>query len=116
RGWEVVAFDNLSVGSVEMLPRSSRLRFIEGDIRDEAAVSEAIGRTTAVVFHFAAPTDVRTALERPRHDIDHGVCGTQSVLEAMRSAGVRDIVYASSSCVYGSGLPQPVSEGMGPLV
>jgi UDP-glucose 4-epimerase len=115
RGWNVVAFDNLTVGTVAMLPENSRLRFIQGDIRDEAAVRDAI-RGCEIVYHFAAPTNVRTALQMPRHDIDHGVNGTQSVLEAMRVAGVGKIVYASSSCVYGSGLPQPVSEEMGPLV
>ena len=59
RGWAVRAFDNLSLGTVERLPASAHLQFVRGDVRDEVAVREAV-RGCDVVFHFAAPTDVRT--------------------------------------------------------
>jgi UDP-glucose 4-epimerase len=114
-GWAVRVLDNLSVGTAQAVSGFDRATLIEGDIRDEAAVTAAVNGCE-VVFHFAAPTDVRAALENPRHDIDHGVLGTQTVLEGMRRHEVNRLVFASSSCVYGSGLNQPVSEAMGPLL
>lgn len=111
RGCHVRTLDNLSVGTPEMLPGGD---LEVGDIRHAEDVERAL-RGCNLVVHLAAPTDVRKALTDPYYDMDHGVHGTQMVLEKMRAEGIRDLIFASSSCVYGSGLPSPASESMGPL-
>ncbi|MDH7568013.1 MAG: SDR family NAD(P)-dependent oxidoreductase [Armatimonadota bacterium] len=114
-GWEVVVYDNLSVGNPAALPACRRISLIQGDVRDQARLRSAVADCD-LVYHFAAPTDVRAALKDPHQDVDQIIGGTHTLLEAMRLGGVRRVVCASSSCVYGEGLPQPVSESSAPLL
>jgi len=112
---QVKVLDNLSVGTRECLPADPRVQILVGDIRNLGDMREAV-EGVEVVFHFAAPTDVRKALTDTRHDVDHGILGTVNVLDCAQAAGVGKLVFASSSCVYGSGLPLPVAENAGPLL
>lgn len=107
--------DNLSVGRRECLPETDRVVFFKGDVRDMDSVTAAFSEIDTL-FHFAAPTDVRTALTQPRVDIEHGVIGTQNLLERARQISCKRFVFASSSCVYGDGLVLPVAEDAGPLL
>jgi UDP-glucose 4-epimerase len=98
RGDGVVVLDDLSSGRRENLNESAR--FIEGDVRDPAAVEEALAGAE-VCFHLAAQADVRVSVERPDFDCEVNVLGTIRVLEAARSHGV-DVVFASSGgAIYG---------------
>lgn len=100
-GHEVVVLDNLSTGTRESLglPRP-RLSLVEGDVRDPAAVAAAVAGCE-VVFHQAALAAVARSVESPAEVHDVNVLGTFHVLEACRRAGVRRVVFASSSSVYG---------------
>ena len=76
------------------------LPLVEGDIRDAAAVAEALKGCDAVV-HLAAKAGVRPSFADPVGYADVNVRGTSVVLEAALAAGVRTFVAASSSSVYG---------------
>lgn len=78
-----------------------RISAMVADIRDEAVVSEAVGRASAV-FHLAAQVAVTTSMTSPMDDFDVNVRGTLHVLEALRRRGERvPVVFASTNKVYG---------------
>jgi len=84
---------------------------VEGDIRDEALVERvfAEGRFDQVV-HLAARAGVNPSIERPLLYESVNVAGTLTLLEAMRRHRVPEIVFASTSSVYGELLKTPFSE------
>jgi UDP-N-acetylglucosamine 4-epimerase len=86
---------------------ASRLSVVEGDIRDRDACARAV-RGIEVVLHQAALGSVPRSIERPLDTHAVNVTGFLNVLDAARAAGVRRVVYASSSSVYGDhpGLPK----------
>lgn len=90
--------------------RESGARVIEGDLRDPADVERALGDGCDVVVHLAARAGVRPSLEQPGLYADTNVRGTINVLEAMRARGLKKIVFASSSSVYGGQNKVPFSE------
>jgi UDP-glucuronate 4-epimerase len=108
-GAEVAAYDNFdSYYSRELKERnaspliSAGVRIMEGDIRDEALLKRSIySFAPDVVVHLAARAGVRPSLEDPKLYVDVNVYGTIKLLEIAREAGIRKIVFASSSSVYG---------------
>jgi UDP-glucose 4-epimerase len=114
-GCAVRVIDNLSTGSVENLAGiRDDIEFIEGDLRDERAAARATAGAE-VVFHLAALPSVPRSLADPWGSHDHNVNGTMRLLEAARAAGVRRVVYSSSSSVYGDTPVLPKVETMAPL-
>jgi UDP-glucose 4-epimerase len=108
-GVRVSVLDNLSSGKRSNLPQHERLRLIEGDIRDPAAVGMAMQGVTHVL-HLAAQVSVRASLQDPAASASHNVAGFLNVAEAVRGrAGVR-LVYASSAAVYGVPASLPLDE------
>ena len=116
-GDRVRVFDNLSTGSRDNLAFGTRhgsaLELREGDIRDLDVIAAA---TTGadVVFHQAAMRSVPRSVADPLGANAHNVDGTLNVLEAARRAGVRRVVYASSSSVYGDRPDLPKREDQPP--
>ena len=116
-GHEVVIYDNLSNSQREVLPRIAQAGghgpvFIEGDIRDEAALLSALKETKPdAVVHFAALKAVGESVEMPWEYYENNVGGTFTLLKAMKLAGVTRLVFSSSATVYGDQKVQPVSEG-----
>jgi UDP-glucose 4-epimerase len=110
RGARVTAFDNMSTGFPEFLaPARENLRFVEGDLLDQAAIDEAM-RGVDFVFHLAANADIKDNLLSPRLCMEQNVLATQNVLEAMRAAGVREIALSSTGSVYGEPATMPTPE------
>jgi UDP-glucose 4-epimerase len=107
QGHEVRILDDLSTGFAENLPPDAL--FFEGDIGDEDLVAEAMDGVE-VVFHQGARGSVAKSVEAPLATDLTNVHGTLTVLEAARRAGVRRIVAASSSSVYGGVAPRPTAE------
>ena len=86
-------------------PQNHRLRVIQADVRDFAAVQVAV-RDAEVIYHLAGQVAVTTSVSDPRLDFDNNALGTLNVLEAARLAGHRPvIVFTSTNKVYG-GLEQ----------
>ena len=116
-GWRVVGLDNfdpyyprwLKELALRPLLASPAFRFVEADVRDRAALVGYLEGAAAVV-HLAARAGVRASVGRAAAYRDINVGGTQAVLDACARAGVRRLVYASSSSVYGS-TPPPCTEG-----
>lgn len=97
--------------NLETALANDRFELVEGDIRDERAVAEAFGRTEIEgVVHLAALAGVRPSLERPADYADVNIRGLAVVLGAAASRGVRRVVFASSSSVYGEREDGPFAE------
>lgn len=118
-GHEVVGFDAFdpqyprSIKEANLADARSRerFRFVEGDLRDRAAVEALFeGPGYDVVAHLAARAGVRASLEDPVGYIESNVRGTANLLEAMRAGGVDRLVFASSSSVYGNNAKVPFHE------
>jgi nucleoside-diphosphate-sugar epimerase len=107
RGHEVRILDNLSTGFAENLPADST--FFEGDLCDEELVAAAVDGVE-VIFHQGARGSVPKSIDTPLVTDLWNVHGTLTVLEAARRAGVRRVVAASSSSVYGGVAPRPTVE------
>jgi len=116
-GHGVRVLDNFSTGSLANLPFApsvgSRLEIVEGDIRDLATV-ERVVTGAEVIFHQAAMRSVPRSVNDPLGANEHNVTGTLNVLEAARRRGVRRVVYASSSSVYGARPELPKREDQAP--
>ena len=111
----VVVYDNFSSGRSWHLPvDDARLRIVRADLKELALLTEAI-TGTEVVFHFASNPDIARAAKEPDIDFWEGTYLMQNLLEAMRTAGVRRILYASGSGVYGDTGTTPVTEDYSPL-
>ena len=104
-GHEVVVFDNLCRGHRAAI--DPRARFIEGDLRDPAAIDAAFtgGRVDAVL-HFAAFALVGESMQEPELYFHNNVYGGLNLIEAMRRHGVRRIIFSSTCATYG--LPERV--------
>jgi UDP-glucose 4-epimerase len=115
RGEEVVVIDSLAAGSRENLARHGMgaIRLIEKDLMDDGwqDVFAGAGR----VYHLAADPDVRQSALTPASQLRNNIISTFRVLEAMRAAGVREIVFTSTSTVYGEAQEIPTPEDYAPL-
>jgi len=113
-GHEVVVLDNLSTGRRENLEDVlDRLEFVEGSITDLATV-ETCCEGVDCVFHQAALPSVPRSVKDPITSNEHNVGGTLRVFWAAHNRGVRRVVYAASSSIYGDTEELPKHEGMQP--
>ena len=111
-GDEVVVLDNLTTGSLKNLNFGSsedRLEVVESDVRDAETVRRCV-EGAEVVFHLAAEVGNLNSLEHPIRDAEVNVLGTINVLRAAETAGVRRLVYSSSSAIFGEPRYLPVDE------
>jgi len=109
-GWKVRVVDNLSTGRPENLAHhKDAVELIVGDLKDPEVALKAV-EGVDVVFHFAANPEVRVSTTEPETHFRENVVATFNVLEAMRKRGVRELVFASSSSVYGEPEEIPVGE------
>ena len=113
--WDVVVLDDLSTGRRENLDAvAADIRFIEGDVSSLDEVRAAVEGCEAV-FHQAALPSVPRSIADPISSHTVNATGTLNVLVAARDAGVRRVVMASSSSVYGAVPGLPKSESMAAL-
>lgn len=108
----VVIFDNFSSGRhwhVDPLLASGRLSIVEGDASDIAALRAAI-RGREILFHFASNPDIAKAATEPTIDFYQGTLLTQNIFEAARLEGVKRVIYASGSGVFGDNAAKVFSE------
>lgn len=108
QGAFVRVLDNFSTGRRENI-EGLQLELIEGDLRDSAKVAEAV-KGIDVIFHEAAFVSVPQSMDDPPSCFDINQCGTESLLEAARKAGVGRVVLASSAAVYGDSDALPLDE------
>jgi UDP-N-acetylglucosamine/UDP-N-acetyl-alpha-D-glucosaminouronate 4-epimerase len=115
RGDDVRVLDNFSTGHRSNL-ESLDVELVEGDLRSYERVAAAV-HGVEVVFHQGALPSVPRSIQDPLTSAAVSVEGTLNVLLAARDAGVRRVIFASSSSVYGNapGMPRRESQPVAPL-
>jgi UDP-glucose 4-epimerase len=102
KGYSVRILDDLSTGKTGNLPLDNpRVELIEGDVADAALVARAMSGCRAVA-HLAAVASVQASVDDPVRTHQSNFIGTLNVCEAMRQAGVKRVLFASSAAVYGN--------------
>ncbi len=98
---EVIVLDDLSTGFEENLESvRNNIEFINGNISDYGVLKDAM-KDVEIVFHQAASRSVLRSMENPLETNEVNVTGTLKVMLASKESGVRKVVFASSSSVYG---------------
>jgi UDP-glucose 4-epimerase len=111
-GVEVVVLDDFRTGHREFvadLLERPNATLVEGDVLDPDALAAAMTGVDTV-FHLQANADVRHGLEHPQKDLEQNTIATSNVLEAMRAAGAKRIVFSSTGSVYGEPTTFPTPE------
>jgi UDP-glucose 4-epimerase len=114
----VTVYDNFSSGRAWHLEGhrdDSRLAVVCGDVKDLEALTRAM-RGHEVVVHLASNPDIARAATEPAIDFGEGTLLTHHVVESARRTGVRRVLFASGSGVYGDLGELEVHEDHGPLV
>lgn len=117
-GHFATVYDNLSLGRrkwVEHNLGKPGYAFVQADLLDLDGLREAMtGHDT--IFHLGANTDIPRGNRNTRIDLDNCVLATYNVLEAMRSSNIRNLIFASSSTVFGEVDVHPTPENIGPML
>lgn len=115
-GYEVVVVDNLYNSSKESLKRvgaivGQEIKFYEADIRDAAAMKHIFEQEKIdAVIHFAGLKAVGESVAKPMEYYDNNINGTLVLCNAMKEAGVKNIIFSSSATVYGDPAFIPITE------
>ena len=115
-GLEPILLDNLSNAKPAVIDRIEEItgirpRLVVGDIRDRALLDDLLAEGTIdSVIHFAGLKAVGESVAMPIEYYDNNVSGTLVLVEAMRAAGVRTLVFSSSATVYGDPASVPIRE------
>ena len=115
-GHEVIIYDNLCNSDTSALDRlekilGRRLPFEEGDIRDYDRMCEVLSKyKIEAVVHFAGLKAVGESCEKPLEYFDNNINGTLVLLRAMKSLGIKRIIFSSSATVYGMPQYLPLDE------
>ena len=116
-GNDVIVVDNFSNSSAESLNRVSRIAgrsplVIEGNITDVGNIEKIFAENTDIssVIHFAALKAVGESTQHPLKYYHNNVTGSVILLDAMQTAGVKNLVFSSSCTVYGEPEKVPISE------
>ncbi len=117
-GYEITVLDNYCNCQPESLARIRKITgktfpFYEADIRDRAALDRIFQENKIdAVIHFAGLKAVGESVRKPLEYYENNLTGTITLLEAMRDAGCKKIVFSSSATVYGMNNVSPLTEDM----
>tara|TARA_R110001583_G_C5569753_1_gene401949 strand:- start:143 stop:1096 length:954 start_codon:yes stop_codon:yes gene_type:complete len=115
-GIEPIIVDNLCNAKLAVLDRIEALttirpRFYEGDVRDETFLDSVFSQHEITsVIHFAGLKAVGESVAKPLEYYDNNVNGSLVLARAMRTAGVKSIIFSSSATVYGDPQTVPITE------
>jgi UDP-glucose 4-epimerase len=107
-GHEVVVLDSLERGHRDAVPTGARL--LEVDLRDAEATRDAVAEGFDGALHFAALALVSESVSHPERYYRTNVLGTLNLLDALRAAKVRRLVFSSTCAVYGEPETIPIAE------
>lgn len=103
-----LVYDNLSKGHREAVAGSD---LVEGDVHDAEFLARVMrDRGVDLVMHFAASIEVGESVRDPAAYYRNNVAGAMALLEAMRAAGVRSIVFSSTAAIFGEPVAVPIEE------
>ena len=108
-GHSVTVVDDLSTGFKDALP--AKAGFVKMDIGDRRGMMSLAGDMKFdVVFHFAAKALIPESVRNPGFFFEQNVASSITMLEALRSAGIKNFVFSSSAAVYGTPAQTPIHE------
>ncbi len=107
-GHTVVVLDNLKHGHREAVPSDATL--VVADLLDQEALESVVDPSVDAVLHFAALALVGESAVHPERYYRTNIGGTLNLLQAMRAADVRRLVFSSTCAVYGQPESVPISE------
>jgi len=119
KGHNVIVIDNFDnfyckekkINNFKHNLNNKLFHFIEGDIRDNKTLENTFKIFKIdLVIHLAARSGVRPSITHPAIYFDVNISGTLNILESMRNYGVKKMIHASSSSVYGNNVKFPFSE------
>jgi UDP-glucose 4-epimerase len=111
-GWKVRILDNFSSGRMKNIDHHKYNRNVEilkGDLKNPEEAEKAV-RDVDVVFHYAANPEAKVSTTNPEIHFNENVVATFNLLETMRKNDIKELVFASSSSVYGEPESIPVDE------
>lgn len=114
---KVRVFDNLSAGNISNLSshkENEKFHFINKNLNDSENLKESL-KDVKIVFHMAADPEVRNGFEHPEISYRENIQNTFYLLEQIRKSSVENILFTSSSTVYGEPDTIPTPEDYGPL-
>ena len=121
-GYEVVCLDNFdafydpaikreNLEEIQVIAGDGAFRLVEGDIRDAGHLEDLFKQSSFdLVIHLAARAGVRPSIQQPSLYNEVNVTGTLNLLEACRAFGVQNLIFGSSSSVYGKNSKIPFTE------
>ena len=118
KNYRVTVVDNLSSGKMEFLEKhldNPDFEFKNVDLLEPDKLATAIEGADAI-FHLAANPDVRLGPDNTKIALEQNTIATYNLLEAMRKTEVKNILFTSTSTVYGEASVIPTPENYGPLV
>ena len=116
-GCEIVVFDNFSSGHIDFIDKhfdKNGFSLIEGDLLNTRKIEMACDDVN-FVYHTAANPDVRLDAMDTKVYFDQNITATYNLLEAMRKNNIPNIVFISTSTIYGEAKTIPTPEEYGPL-
>lgn len=116
-GKKVTILDNLSNSNdmwLEQIKNHENLKILIGDVKN---IKDVIGAMSGIeqVWHLAGNANIPIGYENTFIDLESAVIGTRNVLEAMKEADIKELIFTSSGSVYGNLAQNKVSESSGPL-
>ncbi|HUS72782.1 MAG TPA: GDP-mannose 4,6-dehydratase, partial [Sedimentisphaerales bacterium] len=96
--------------NIEGCLKNKNFQLVEADIRDQSAMSDAVGKGVDIIVHLAARAGVRPSIAQPLLYADVNVNGTMVLLEAAKKQRIGKFIFGSSSSVYGNNEKVPFSE------
>lgn len=115
--FNLVVVDDLSLGrinNIKHLQNHKNFNFIEVDILSEDFENVFLNFKITTVFHLAANSDIAKSYDDPNFDINNTLRTTLRTLDLMKKYSCKEIVFASSSAIYGD-VKIKISESYGPL-
>jgi nucleoside-diphosphate-sugar epimerase len=114
QGRSVRVFDNFSSGKrANVQSFADKAEIIEGDLRDPKSIQQGV-KDVRYILHLGAIPSVPRSVENPQATNEANITGTVNLLVAARDAGVKRVVFTSSSSVYGDTPTLPKREDMPP--
>lgn len=117
---KIVVIDNLFLGKKEFIQSSiasGKVDFYQQDLLDFQATIRIFKKYRFdLIFHLSANSDISYGFKHTDWDLKQGTLVTYNILECMRLTGVKQIVFASTSAIYGEASVTPIPEDYGPLL
>jgi UDP-glucose 4-epimerase len=117
-GNHLTVYDNLVSGQKEWIRHhfdKPGFQFVQADLLDGAALTAAM-KGHEIVWHLGANTDIPKGNRQPDLDFQNCAAATHAVLEAMRQNDIKQLLFSSSSTVYGELVREVTAEDAGPLL